>query len=188
MATVNVRSHLQPLDAAFSGRLQKPVTLTATTWHAAVGAAGNAPLNVTTGFVDPPTTSCDRIPQVVAGGGAVETINTITGLYDGVEVSETVTCAGAGATTKFTQPFDEITSWTTDIDPQDDLTLQYGDAYMSPPCGLVYVGGAGHIRLQLADEDTMQTNSNVPVGDWRRRALRIESGAATTATGLYAVW
>lgn len=163
-----------------------PVTLTVDTWHAA--AAGGAPLAVVAGFVDPVVTSVSRIPRIVCAVGGATAIHTLVGTYNGAAKTVSRSCT-TNATTDFAddEAFDTITSWTTDIDPVSNSTLQAADSYFDPaPCGL-HVSGAGNINCELANESALQVVSTVATGDWPRRVRRV-SPTSTTATGLLALY
>lgn len=168
----------------FSYGKQVPVSLTQTDWMPA--EAGGAPLNVVAGFVNPSAAIISRIPRVItAAGGA--TINiTITGTYNGAAQSETFECL-TGATTDATEPFDTITSVTTDVDPVSATTIRWGRSYFDPAAAELYVTTTGNINCRLDNETALQVVSSVPAGEWSRR-VRIIDPTSTTAAGLFALY
>lgn len=184
MGKVGVREDLLVAHPLGPATIQKPVTLTVDTWHALV--APGAALDVAAAFSNPSADACDRIPQVLAAAGGVPFSCTLTGTWNGAAQTDTFACA-TNATTKATKPFDTITRWQTDVDPQSNVTLQAGDSYSAEGTRWLHVSGAGDINIQLSGETALKVISGVAAGDWRVAMRRI-SPTSTTATGLVASW
>jgi hypothetical protein len=185
MARISIPEGVNLSDPGSGGYAQKLINTAVSTWHAVI--AGGAPVAVTTAFTDPTATEADRIPELALAGGGTPGDYVITGTWNGVAQTETITTV-AGATVKGDLPFDTITS-LTGPDPVNNLTLNKGDSYASPPARAIWTGSTlGNISVQLASETAVQTVSNIPAfRDWPRRAVRV-GVTLTTLTSPYFVW
>jgi hypothetical protein len=151
------------------------VSLTATNAHAQFAAG--AAINATSGFTDVPANTCTRVPQLTVGASHVETVYTLTGvdIDTGAVLTEVLTVAAGAGTTKFTKPFGRaITLLTSDVDPQDTVDLEWGDAWVSPTCREIICGTGGIVECELDDDPAgNQIQVTLPTGPMVRAIRRI---------------
>lgn len=164
-----------------SATKQLNVSLSATNYLAQI--AGGAAIDSAGPFT---LFSPTRVVQIVLGvGGANPTIYTVTGtsIYDDSIITDVITAAGA-ATYVGTKGFATVTRLESDVDPVGTTDLQAVDTWVYPASRVLHVGVAGDINCRLMEDGADVINTEVPVGDWKRRVsiVRIASTAATNLT------
>lgn len=174
MSTVTVPGDQQNPHALSGGHVQKLVNTTASAWHATFPSGGAVDETTPGAFTNPSSAEADRAPQLALGAGGTPGDYTITGTFDGVEVTEEITTV-ANDTVKGNQPFDVLTS-ITGPDPGDDLDLQWGDVIATPPARALWTGATGGAAaVQLEGESATKAIPGLPAGvDWPRRIVRVD--------------
>jgi hypothetical protein len=175
------------------GRYRRAINLTRTQWHATWLSGSAVHETDINQFVNPVLPrDCDRIPELALNGGGTPGNYVIEGYHNGVFQTEFVATV-AGATAKFSRPYDIVTM-IDGPDPGATLKLYQGDLWLQDDCRCIYTGSAaGIITCALAGEIpaappvTYKATSVAAFQDWVRVVKQIDR-LNTTLVGAEAIW